>query len=136
MASPIVVTGIFCGGIALAGVAFFVWEMHRFSEAKSRPKGFVSRAQCIRRLVGAIGVVIVAVLFFWGVNFFSPGNPLTFAIFWAAVALGALFLGILGILDIREVRRQFQDARREIFKAETGGFPGGSVASDGNEGHS
>jgi hypothetical protein len=124
-----VVTGIFSGSIALAGVAFFVWEIRRLTETRRRPRGFISRAQSIRRLVGAAGVVAVAVMFFWGVNFLPSENPLTFVLFWSSIALGALLLGFLGIMDMRQVRRQFQDTRRKILKAETPELPGKGLSA-------
>ena len=133
MASSMAVTGIFCGSIIAASAVFFVLEFRRLRLGRRKPRSFVSRSQSIRRLVGATGVIIIAIMFFWGANFLSPRSPLTFAIFWAGVGLGALFLACLGIIDMREVRRHFQDSRRNIFNIDIPKLPRRGIPSDEQE---
>lgn len=134
MASSIAVTGIFCGSIIAASAVFFILEFRRLRLVRRRPRSFVSRSQSIRRLVGATGVVIIALMFFWGANFLSPRSPLTFAVFWAGVALGALVLACLGIIDMREVRRHFRDSRRNIFNINIPELPRRGIPSDEKQG--
>ena len=135
VASSVTVTGIFCGSIIAAGIVFFVWELRRLRLARREKGSFVSRSQSIRRLVGATVIIIVALMFFWGVNFLSPGRPLTFLLFWTGVALGALFVGFLGIMDMRELKRRLQDSRGNILNIDICELPGKGIMSDEKGGH-
>lgn len=108
----------FFGVIFLAlAINLIIWEWKRYQEELRKSPAF-ARMQLIRRVGGALIIILMAIFLYLGLSyprFFTP-VPKMFLRFWGSYSLFILILLIIGGWDLYALRREYRRRAKSAIR--------------------
>jgi hypothetical protein len=97
-------TGLVCALVAGLALGYAVEEGRRLGSG--RRFRLVGRAQAVRRVFGSVGVAVLMLLVYAGLDLVDPHRaPRNYMVLWSVASLLTLLLVALAVLDLRDLRR-------------------------------